>query len=126
MCVFAPIIDSIALQVKAHPFFTKDDPEFWLTLGQYEPPYVPLQASEDDTSAFDERGEAFPMSGDTHVGDDGGREDGESDSSEDSSSSDEEEESADDAAAGKPKKDSSGMLNFWHVSVQNLGALNKK
>ena len=115
-----------AVRVKAHPFFVRDDPEFWLTLGRYEPPYVPMQTSEDDTSAFDERCECFPMVGDTRVGDEDGRGSSDSDSDDDDDDASSGDESSAEEAAGKPKKDSSGMLNFWHVSVQNLGALNKK
>ena len=43
-----------AVRVKAHPFFVGDDPDFWLTLMDEEPPFVPQQTSEEDTSNFEE------------------------------------------------------------------------
>ncbi len=115
-----------AIKVKAHPFFVKDDPDFWLTLHNFEPPYVPTQASEEDTSAFDERIEFFPIEGDSNVGKDRSSDSGSSSDSSDEDSSSAEDPASSFASAGKGKKDSAGLSNFWHVSVQNLGALNAK
>jgi hypothetical protein len=114
-----------AVKVKAHPFFLGQDvrmvfvfvfvlmkntlflqPDFWLTLSSFDPPYVPERTSAEDTSAFDERKEFFPIL----------EEKPDDDSSSDSSS--------DNDTPEMPRKDV--QQNFWHVSLHNLGLLNKK
>ena len=119
-----------AIKVKAHPFFLAGDPDFWLTLGDFEPPFVPHQTSEEDTSNFDERVEFFPITADDKVGKDGS--DGSSSGSDDDRDDNDVSQSGfgggatpSDDDMNKVKKDS-GMMNFWHVNVQNLGMLNRK
>ncbi len=106
-----------AVKVKAHPFFLHDDPDFWLTLNSFDPPYIPEQASAEDTSAFDERKEYFPIldEGEKLIGQE---DDGKNDSSDDDS------DSSDYDTPDMPRKDVQN--NFWHVSVHNLGLLNSK
>ena len=112
-----------AVRVKAHPFFVSDDLDFWLTLTDEEPPFVPEQKSEDDTSNFDERIEFFSMDVDERIGEDDGSSGGcgvtsSGGDTHTSSSSDSDEESS------RPLANDSGsnLQNFWHVNVTNLAA----
>lgn len=100
-------------ELQAHPWFLDGDPDFWLTLSSFDPPYIPDRASEEDTSAFNERNEYFPVKDDVEKV--AGSEIAEL--SDDDSSSDYE-------TPEMPRKDVQD--SFWHVSVQNLGLLNKK
>lgn len=106
-----------AVRVKAHPFFGDVD---WLSLPSDVPPMIPQETlvSEEDTSAFKEREEFFPMPAEgedlTYLTD-MFQEGDEDSSSEDSSDEDDE--------PGK-KRDIS-FSNFWHVSLANLAESGK-
>jgi serine/threonine protein kinase len=115
-----------AVRVKAHPFFVGDDPDFWLTISSEEPPFVPEQKAEDDTSNFDERIEFFNVEVDDRIGDDDG---GISSSGTVSSSGGDSETSSSDSdeEVSQPlaNDSSSNLQNFWHVNVTNLAARTK-
>jgi microtubule-associated serine/threonine kinase len=101
-----------AVRVKAHPFFvTSDDPDFWLTLSDEEPPFVPTQESAEDTSNFNERIEFFPIEEDSQVGED-----------DELSRSFESDGGEEEGSRGQISHDTSGnnLTNFWHVNVTNL------
>lgn len=113
-----------AVRVKAHPFFSDVD---WLAVATDVPPMIPQDTlvGEEDTSAFKEREEFFPlsssmddesMSSDTYAAPD------------DSDGSTSEEDDDDDDDAGAPDGDGKRNMsfsNFWHVSLANLAASGK-
>lgn len=101
-------------RVKAHPFFMQGDPDFWLTLPDETPPFVPEQTSAEDTSNFDERIEFFALDQDPGVGEEDAVVSTENSSDELSDEDDEKDKPS------KANDSGSSLMNFWHVNVMNL------